>query len=69
MFNRKNIGPKERIARIVGGCLMVLCGLIGLQATPLGLAVAAVGVGSMLTGVFRYCPACALNGRKPTDDC
>lgn len=69
MFNRKNVGPKERIARIVGGCLMVLCGLVGLQATPLGLAVAAVGVVSMLTGVVRYCPACALSGRKPTDDC
>ncbi len=69
MFNRKNVGPKERIARIVGGCLMVLCGLIGLQATPLGLAVAAVGVVSMLTGIVRYCPACALSGRKPTDPC
>ena len=69
MFNRKNVGPKEKIARIVGGCLMVLCGLLGLQATPLGLAVAAVGVVSMLTGMFRHCPACALSGRKPNDHC
>lgn len=69
MFHRKNVGPKERIARIVGGCLMVLCGLVGLQATPLGWAVAAVGVVSLLTGVVRYCPACALSGRKPSDDC
>ncbi len=69
MFNRKNVGPKERIARIVGGCLMVLCGLVGLHATPMGLALAAVGAVSMLTGVVRYCPACALSGRKPTDHC
>lgn len=68
MFNR-NVGRKERIARLIGGCMMILCGLFGLHATPLGLGIAAVGVVSMLTGAVRYCPACALAGRKSSDNC
>lgn len=68
MFNR-NIGSKERIARMVAGALMILCGLAGLHATPLGLIVAGAGVASLLTGLIRYCPACALAGRKRGDNC
>jgi hypothetical protein len=67
MFNRRNVGSKERVARVIGGCLMILCGLVGLQASPLGLAIAGVGVVSMVTGVIRYCPACAMAGRKSID--
>ena len=67
MLIRKNIGSKERLARLLGGGLMIVCGLIGLQASPLGLALAAVGVVSVLTGVVRYCPACAMAGRKSSD--
>jgi len=67
MFYRKNVGNKERIARLAAGCLMVLCGLVGLQASPLGLLVAAAGVVSTVTGLFGFCPACAMVGRKPVD--
>ena len=63
MFTR-NVGSKERVVRIVGGSLMVLCGLFGLGASAAGLAVAAVGVVSIVTGIVRYCPACAIAGRK-----
>lgn len=69
MLFRKNVGQKERIARLIGGGLMIVCGLLGLQASPLGWAVAAVGAVSMLTGVTRFCPACALGGRKPNESC
>jgi len=62
MFNR-NVGKKERIARVIGGMLMLLCGLIGLHATLLGLVVAGVGAISLITGIIRYCPACAMSGR------
>lgn len=68
MFNR-NVGSKERIARVIGGGLMIVCGLIGLHATPVGLVIAAVGVVNLVTGIVRYCPACAIAGRKSTDDC
>ena len=61
----RNIGSRARIVRAAGGGLMVLCGLVGLSATPLGLAVAGVGAASLITGMVRYCPACALVGSKP----
>jgi hypothetical protein len=67
MFYRKNVGSKERIARFVGGGLMVVCGLLGLQASPLGLMVAVAGVVSTATGLFGFCPACAMVGRKPLE--
>lgn len=67
MLFRKNVSRKERVVRIVAGVLMVLCGLVGLGATPLGWLVAAVGCGSIVTGLLRYCPACSLAG-KTCDD-
>jgi hypothetical protein len=42
-----NIGSRERVVRVVGGALIVVCGLFGLNATPLGLAIAGVGVVSL----------------------
>lgn len=68
MFKR-NVGSKERVVRVIGGCLMIMGGLVGLHATPLGLAIAAAGVMSVVTGLIRYCPACAMAGRKSTDKC
>ncbi|HMC14256.1 MAG TPA: DUF2892 domain-containing protein [Albitalea sp.] len=65
MLYRKNVGNKERFARLLGGGLMVLCGLVGLHASALGILFAVAGVGTLLTGAIGYCPACAMIGRKP----
>jgi hypothetical protein len=64
MFYRKNVGPKERWARGVSGALMGGCGLLVLSFTPLGWLVAGAGVMTVLTGLFGFCPACAMVGRK-----
>lgn len=69
MLFRKNVGPKERVARVAAGILMMLCGLYGLGATPLGWSVAAAGLVSLATGLVRYCPACAIAGRNSNDKC
>ena len=66
LFHR-NLGSKERIVRMAGGTPMIVCGLFGLNATPLGLAIAGVGVASFVTGLVSRCPACALAGRKPVE--
>jgi len=66
MFYRKNVGSKERLARLVAGALMGACGLFFLGATPLGWLVFGAGVMSVVTGLFGFCPACALAGRKAT---
>ena len=41
-------------------------GLWGLPGWP-GYALAAAGLYTALAGVFGYCPACAMIGRKPID--
>ena len=65
MWYRKNFGGLERAARLIGGGLMFICGVVALHASPLGLLLSAAGVYTLVTGVFGYCPACAVAGRKP----
>jgi hypothetical protein len=68
MLYRKNVGSKESWARVLGGALIAACSLAQIGATPLGLVLAASGVFTVLTGLFAFCPACAMAGRKPLDD-
>jgi len=66
MFYAKNLPVWERIARVLGGIVMVFWGLLGpgLAGTTLGLVVAAAGGMTVLTGFFGFCPACAMVGRR-----
>ena len=64
MFYRKNIGNLERIARFGAGGAMIACGLLGLAGNPVGYVVAGAGVITALTGMFGFCPACAMVGRR-----
>jgi hypothetical protein len=63
MWYRKNVGGWERAARLIGGGLMLICGVVALHASPLGLLLSGAGVVTLVTGVFGYCPACAIAGR------
>ena len=67
MFYAKNVGSKERIVRTVGGTIMILCGAVALQLSPLGLLLAGTGVVTIVTGLIGFCPACAMVGRKPVE--
>ena len=67
MFYRKNVGSKESVARVLAGALIVACSLAQIGSTPLGLVLAASGVVTALSGLFGFCPACAMAGRKPLD--
>ena len=67
MFYRKNVGRTERILRVVGGGLMILCGLTGLRATSLGWVLTAAGLVTIVTGAVGYCPACAVAGKKSVE--
>ena len=66
MFYTNNLPAWERVARVVAGIVMALCGLMapGLTGTAVGLVVAAAGGMTLLTGFFGFCPACALAGRR-----
>lgn len=67
MLYRKNMGSKESVARVLGGALIVACALSQIGMTPLGLVLAASGAITALTGLFGFCPACAMAGRTPRD--
>lgn len=68
MFYRKNVGTKERWARLLGGVLIAACALAQIGMTPLGIGLAVSGVITVLTGMVGFCPACAMVGRKPVED-
>lgn len=67
MLYRKNVGSKEAWARVLGGVLIAVCALTQIGFTPLGLVLAGAGVVGVLTGLFGYCPACAMAGRAAVD--
>src|SRR6201988_1073990 len=62
---RKNVGGGERAARLIVGGLMLICGVVALHASPLGLLLSGAGVVTLVTGVFGYCPSCAIAAREP----
>ena len=66
MMFKRNMGSKERVARMVFGALLICTGVVAMHSSALGIAVVAVGGVSLITGIFSYCPACAVAGREPT---
>ena len=66
MLYRKNLFAWEQMLRIIAGVAMIGGGLIYLPGWP-GYLVAASGGLLAVTGVFGWCPACAMVGRKPVD--
>ena len=57
-------GGQGKLARVMGGTLIVACSLTQIGLTLLGLVLAISGVLTALTGLTVFCPACAMAGRK-----
>ena len=51
---------------VLAGLAMIGGGLLYLAGWP-GYALAMSGAALAVTGIFGYCPACAMVGRKPVD--
>lgn len=64
MFYVKNLPTWERHTRILAGAAMVVGGLWGLKGLSIGVVIAGLGGFTALTGLFGFCPACAMAGRK-----
>ncbi len=60
MLYVKNLPLWERLLRIGAGAALAAYALI----SESGWVIAAGGVGMALTGMFGFCPACALAGRR-----
>ena len=67
MFYAKNVPNGERVLRVVAGAAAAGLGLAMLGGTA-GWLVAAGAVGLVASGLFGFCPACALVGRKLKND-
>ncbi len=63
VFYVKNVPPGERVLRVVAGVVVAGLALRGLDGL-LGWAVAAGAAGIVASGLFGFCPACAMVGRK-----
>ncbi len=64
MLYRKNLYTWEQLARIVLSLAVVAYALVLMPAGLLSYGIAVAAGGFTLTGVFGWCPACAMLGRK-----
>ena len=63
MIYRKNLYSFEQVVRVIVGLVAFAGGFWMWPGSFLGYAVAASGVMFALTGIFGFCPACAMIGR------
>ena len=63
MFYVKNVPNAERVLRVVLGLAAAGAG-IALAGGTVGWLIAASSAGLVMSGLFGYCPACAMVGRK-----
>ena len=64
MIYRKNLYAWEQLLRIGAGLLLAAYMLWAMPGSLGGYALAAGGVGFALTGIFGFCPMCAMAGRR-----
>lgn len=63
MIYVKNLPLWERLLRIGVGTVAAAYATLSVGGV-LGGAIAAGGIGAALTGIFGFCPACVLAGRR-----
>lgn len=63
MFYVKNVPAWERVVRIIVGLAVVAWSLIALGGVW-GSVIAASAAGIVASGIFGFCPACAMVGRR-----
>jgi hypothetical protein len=63
MFYVKNVPAWERMVRIIVGLAVVAWSLIALGGVW-GIVIAASAAGIVGSGIFGFCPACAMVGRR-----
>lgn len=62
---KRNIGPKNRIARLVAGIVLIVLGLLYLNQNQIASPVAiVVGIVLILEAAFAYCIVHGIRGTK-----
>jgi hypothetical protein len=67
MLYRKNIYAWEQWSRIVLGVAMLAFAFFSPLGGWMSWLVALAGVSAVVTGIFGWCPACAMIGRRPVE--
>jgi hypothetical protein len=67
MLYRKNIYAWEQWSRVLLGVALVALGFLGPPGGWIGWIIALAGAGLAVTGIFGWCPACAMIGRRPVE--
>jgi hypothetical protein len=68
MVYRKNVGPMERMARVLAAALMIACAFTAFAQSPLKWVFLGAGATTLITGVIGFCPMCAIGGRRALDE-
>lgn len=63
MIYKKNVPAWEQMLRVLAGAIIAAYGIFALPGTPLGYGVIAAGAMLAVTGLFGWCPMCAIGGR------
>ena len=63
MLYVKNVPNGERVLRVVAGSLAAAAGLLAVGGTA-GVLLAASAAGIVASGLFGFCPMCAMAGRR-----
>lgn len=67
MLYRKNIYAWEQWTRIVLGVALIALALFGPPGGWISWIIGLAGVSAATTGVFGWCPACAMVGRRQVE--
>lgn len=57
-----NVGGIDRMARIIGGLIVLAIGIVVPMATLWQTLLLIIGTVALVTGIIRFCPANALFG-------
>jgi hypothetical protein len=64
MLYVKNVPGWERVVRLGMGAGLLGAAVIYFGASPTGWSVGGLGAMAAMSGLFGFCPACAMVGRK-----
>jgi Protein of unknown function (DUF2892) len=60
---KKNVPAWEQILRVLAGAGIAAYGILALLGAPLGYGLVVAGTALAITGLFGWCPMCAIGGR------
>ncbi|MCB2009833.1 MAG: DUF2892 domain-containing protein [Geminicoccaceae bacterium] len=62
MFSKANVGPLDRLLRLIAGAILIILPFVSGMAGWLATLLPVVGLVLVATGFFRFCPAYRILG-------